>query len=146
MPRFNSVLFPSWEPLQLLVPFHFLPVACVPLLLESLQQPSLEGFRFMDGLQATTKMTNLEMALTQTKCGQVKVLQFKKAFLEKYMSLSESGFLKKYWKIEKLSNVYGGFLKWWYPTTIGVPTKNWSWLGVWNGGIPPFFQETPKYN
>ena len=78
----------------------------------------------MDRLQATTKMTNLEMALTQTKCGQVQVLQFKKAFLEKYMSLSESGFLKKYWKIEKLSNVYGGFLKWWYPTTIGVPTKN----------------------
>ena len=30
------------------------------------------------------------------------------------------------WKI-------GGFLKWWYPTTIGFPTKN-DHFGVWNGG------------
>ena len=29
--------------------------------------------------------------------------------------------------------VYGGFLKWWYPTTMGFPTKN-DHFGVWNGG------------
>ena len=29
--------------------------------------------------------------------------------------------------------IYGGFLKWWYPTTIGFPTKN-DHFGVWNGG------------
>ena len=29
--------------------------------------------------------------------------------------------------------VYGGFLKWWYPATMGVPTKN-DQFGVWNGG------------
>ena len=28
---------------------------------------------------------------------------------------------------------YRGFLKWWYPTTIGFPTKN-DHFGVWNGG------------
>ena len=29
--------------------------------------------------------------------------------------------------------IYGGFLKWWYPTTIGLPTKN-DHFEVWNGG------------
>ena len=28
---------------------------------------------------------------------------------------------------------YGGFLKWWYPTTMGFPTRN-DHFGVWNGG------------
>ena len=31
------------------------------------------------------------------------------------------------------SKRYGGFLKWWYPTTMGFPTKN-DHFGVWNGG------------
>ena len=35
---------------------------------------------------------------------------------------------------------YGGFLKWWYPTTIGFPTEKWSCWG--DLGIPPFM-ETP---
>ena len=26
--------------------------------------------------------------------------------------------------LERVSFVYGGFLKWWYPTTMGFPTKN----------------------
>ena len=29
--------------------------------------------------------------------------------------------------------LYGGFLKWWYPTTMDFPTKN-DHFGVWNGG------------
>jgi len=33
-----------------------------------------------------------------------------------------------------------GFLKWWYPTTMGFPTENWSFWGVF--GVPPF-KETP---
>ena len=37
---------------------------------------------------------------------------------------------------------FGGFLKWWYPTTIGFPTKKWSFWGVL--GVPPF-KETPIY-
>ena len=35
---------------------------------------------------------------------------------------------------------YGGFLKWWYPTTMGFPTKN-DHFGVFWGVAP--FQETP---
>ena len=35
----------------------------------------------------------------------------------------------------------GGFLKWWYPTTIGFPTKN-DHFGVFLG-VPPF-TETPN--
>ena len=34
----------------------------------------------------------------------------------------------------------GGFLKWWYPTTMGFPTKKGSFWGVL--GVPPF-KETP---
>ena len=34
----------------------------------------------------------------------------------------------------------GGFLKWWYPTTMGFPTKN-DHFGVFLG-VPPF-KETP---
>ena len=30
---------------------------------------------------------------------------------------------------------HGGFLKWWYPTTMGFPSKN-DHFGVWNGGFP----------
>ena len=33
-------------------------------------------------------------------------------------------------------STYGCFLKWWYPTTMGFPTKKWSFW-VWNG-VPPF--------
>ena len=42
----------------------------------------------------------------------------------------------------KLSNIdfyefiFGDFLKWWYPTTIGFPTKNDHFGGVL--GVPPF--------
>ena len=36
----------------------------------------------------------------------------------------------------------GGFLKWWYPTTIGFPTKNDQHLGC-EMGVPPF-TETPN--
>jgi len=36
--------------------------------------------------------------------------------------------------------LYGGFLKWWYPTTMGVPTKK-DHFGVFFG-VPPF-KETP---
>ena len=36
----------------------------------------------------------------------------------------------------------GGFLKWWYPTTMGFPTKNDQNLGC-ERGVPPF-KETPK--
>ena len=35
---------------------------------------------------------------------------------------------------------YGGFLKWWYPTSMGVPTKNAPFGGVL--GVSPF-NETP---
>ena len=35
---------------------------------------------------------------------------------------------------------YGGFLKWWYPTTIGFPTKNRSFWGVL---VVALFLETP---
>ena len=33
-------------------------------------------------------------------------------------------------------SVYGGFLKWWYPTTMGFPAKNDHFGGVL--GVPPF--------
>ena len=36
---------------------------------------------------------------------------------------------------------YGGFLKWWYQTTMGFPTKN-DHLGVF--WVPPF-KETPIF-
>ena len=39
-------------------------------------------------------------------------------------------------------NSYGCFLKWWYPTTIGFPTKNDHFGGVL--GVPPF-KETSIY-
>ena len=32
-----------------------------------------------------------------------------------------------------IDDLHGGFLKWWYPTTIGFSTKN-DHFGVWNGG------------
>ena len=32
-----------------------------------------------------------------------------------------------------LQGIFGGFLTWWYPTTMGFPTKN-DHFGVWNGG------------
>ena len=38
--------------------------------------------------------------------------------------------------------VCGGFLKWWYPTTMGFPTKNDHFGGVL--GVPPF-KETPMW-
>ena len=37
--------------------------------------------------------------------------------------------------------LYGGFLNWWYPTTIGFPPKNYLIFG-WRLGVPPF-KETP---
>ena len=44
---------------------------------------------------------------------------------------------------------FGGFLKWWYPTTMGFPTKNHHFWGVL--GIPPFKEipissSTPLYH
>ena len=36
-----------------------------------------------------------------------------------------------------LGKGYVGFLKWWYPTTMGFPTKN-DHFGVWNGGTTIF--------
>ena len=42
----------------------------------------------------------------------------------------------------ELSNLHGGFLKWWYPTTMGFPTKNDHFGGVL--GVPPF-KETPAW-
>ena len=36
--------------------------------------------------------------------------------------------------------LYGGFLKWWYPTTMGFPTKNDHFGGCL--GVP-LFKETP---
>ena len=38
----------------------------------------------------------------------------------------------------------GGFLKCWYPTTMGFPTKNDHHLG-WRLGVPPF-KETPIFS
>jgi len=35
----------------------------------------------------------------------------------------EPGPSYKQWRVEVIKP-YGGFLKWWYPTTIGFPTKN----------------------
>ena len=40
-------------------------------------------------------------------------------------------------------SLYGGFLKCWYPTTMGFPTKNDHHLG-WRLGVPPF-KETPIF-
>ena len=37
----------------------------------------------------------------------------------------------------------GGFLKWWYPTTMRFPTKN-DHFGVFCMEVPPF-KETPKW-
>ena len=36
----------------------------------------------------------------------------------------------------------GGFLNWWYPTTISFPTENDPHLGCEMGGFPPL-KETP---
>ena len=38
---------------------------------------------------------------------------------------------------------YGGFLKWWFPTTMGFPTKNDQHLEC-EMGVPPF-KETPIF-
>ena len=47
------------------------------------------------------------------------------------------------WKWDKLGMAhYGGFLKWWYPTTMGFPTKNYHFGVFW--GVPPF-KETPLW-
>ena len=35
------------------------------------------------------------------------------------------------------SQTYGGFLKWWYPTTMGFPTKNDHWVFPKIGVFPP---------
>ena len=45
------------------------------------------------------------------------------------------------WKLKKTQPPFGGFLKWWYPTTMGFPTKNDQNLGC-EMGVPPF-KETP---
>ena len=37
------------------------------------------------------------------------------------------------WYENEIRDSYRGFLKWWYPTTMGFPTKN-DHFGVWNGG------------
>ena len=42
--------------------------------------------------------------------------------------------------MEILQQIYGCFLKWWYPTTMGFPTKNDHFVVFW--GVPPF-KETP---
>ena len=46
--------------------------------------------------------------------------------------------------LTKVFLLYGGFLKWCYPTTMGFPTKN-DHLGVFWGYIPPF-KETSNYH
>ena len=38
--------------------------------------------------------------------------------------------------VKKFFETYGCFLKWWYPTTIGFPTKN-DHFGVFLGVSPP---------
>ena len=52
------------------------------------------------------------------------------------------GWLKTYMLLDRVVDIlwYGGFLKWWYPTTMGFPTKMISTWGVL--GVPPF-KETP---
>ena len=45
-------------------------------------------------------------------------------------------------QIWSLTFLYGGFLKWWYPTTMGFLTKNDHFGLFW--GVPPF-KETPIY-
>ena len=46
------------------------------------------------------------------------------------------------WNIFLDRPIYGGFRKWWYPTTFGFPTKN-DHFGC-ELGVPPF-KETPIY-
>ena len=46
-------------------------------------------------------------------------------------------------KVEGSMTPTGGFLKWWYPTTIGFPAKNDHFGG--GLGVPPF-KETPNSN
>ena len=42
-------------------------------------------------------------------------------------------------------HIWGQLLKWWVsPTTHGVFLQTWSFLRVWNGGVPPL-KETPIY-
>ena len=41
---------------------------------------------------------------------------------------------------KNISHLNGGFLKWWYPTTIGFPTKN-DLFGVFWGY--PYFRKPP---
>ena len=46
-------------------------------------------------------------------------------------------------QLDRWLSLSGGFLKWWYPTTIGFPTKNDHFGGVL--GVP-LFLETPKWH
>ena len=57
-----------------------------------------------------------------------KKLQVKKT--DGLVTLQRQGKVK-----EHLEALYGGFLKWWYQTTIGFPTKNVH-FGVEIGGTP----------
>ena len=41
-----------------------------------------------------------------------------------------------FWTNRVYGHIYGVFLKWWYPTTMGFPTKNDHFGGVL--GVPPF--------
>ena len=54
-------------------------------------------------------------------------------FLLKMMKRWEERGIPKHVYLYNMICVYGGFLKWWYPTTISFPTKN-DHFGVWNGG------------
>ena len=44
------------------------------------------------------------------------------------------------WRTGSTNEIHGGFLNWWYPTTMGFPTKNDHFRVFW--GVPPF-KETP---
>ena len=52
-----------------------------------------------------------------------------------------------YWHFDFLNESslcrHGGFLKWWYPTTMGFPTKNDHFLGVL--GVPPLRKHSHVY-
>ena len=54
-----------------------------------------------------------------------------------WAQLSHSGFCQPVggggWCGSLLWHLYGCFLKWWYPTTMGFPTKKWLTMGCFGG-------------
>ena len=94
---------------------------------------ALYGFVYYPFKCRTSAISSMISIMALTWFG----VQCTNSMLRKSQSWVEGSNRENRTLLSKVGSPCGGFLKWWYPTTMGFPTKN-DQFGVWNGGTTIF--------